>query len=473
MNRLEKIGVLGLARSGRAAAELALQLGAEVFASDAGDSESLREAAEAIRRAGGDAEVGGHTVGKLAACRLLVISPGISPDAPVLQEPALLKKRRVSELEFAFSHLKCPVIAVTGTNGKTTVTALAAHLLNESGFDAPAAGNIGVPLSEIAGRDVQPDWAVVEASSFQLANIHGFSPRIGVFTNLSPDHLDRYPSVESYYADKARLFRNATPDSAWVLNGDDRAVLDLAGSVAGDRYHFRLQGPLTAAESGAFLAPDGHLTVRLAHREYGLVQARQMKLLGEHNVANSLAAALAALLAGADVHAVKRGLVGFQALPHRLEPVAEADDVLWINDSKATNLASTRVALRSMSRPTVLLLGGIHKGEPYTNLLPELRERVRLVIAFGDAGDLIASELADHVPVQRVEGDLEGVVRQAVTAAQPGDAVLFSPACSSFDMFSGYEERGTRFSDLARAWMARSLGNKTGKSRGGSGGSRG
>ena len=225
------VGVLGLARSGRAAAELALSAGARVFGSDGGDSAAVWEAAEAIRRAGGEAEVGRHSVERLAECDVLVVSPGIPPTAPVLVDPRLAGVPQVSELEFAFQHLRSPVIAVTGTNGKTTTAALTAHLLEAAGLDAPAAGNIGLALSEVARREQAPDWVVVEASSFQLAGIRTFAPRIGVVTNLSPDHLDRYPSLEAYYADKARLFENATPESRWVLNGDQAEVLALAGEA--------------------------------------------------------------------------------------------------------------------------------------------------------------------------------------------------------------------------------------------------
>src|SRR5690606_25340617 len=200
--------ILGLARSGRAAAELALRAGYRVYASDAGDSPALRAAAEAVRRAGGEAEVGGHSAEKIAACDSIVVSPGIPPTARILNDPAVAAVPRVSELEFAFRFLDAPVAAETGTNGKTTTTALASHLLRTAGLDAHAAGNIGLALSVVARRDEAPDWVVVEASSSQLADTETFAPRIGVVTNLAPDHLDRCATVEAYYADEARLFEN-------------------------------------------------------------------------------------------------------------------------------------------------------------------------------------------------------------------------------------------------------------------------
>jgi len=447
--RGRRIGILGLARSGRAAAELALASGAEVFASDAGDSAAVREAAEAVRRAGCEAEVGGHSVDRLAGCDLLVVSPGIPPTAPVLQDPRVRAVPRIPELEFAFRHLRSAVIAVTGTNGKTTTTALISHLLRTAGLDAPAAGNIGVALSEVAMKDPAPEWVVVEASSFQLGEVERFAPRIGVLTNLAPDHLDRYPSVEAYYADKARLFANATPECVWVLNGEQPEVVALAGTASGRRLYFRTGSEPPAGELGGYVA-GGALVLRLEGGEVPLIGVEELPLLGEHNRANALAAALAAAAAGVAVEAIREGLRSFRAPSHRLEPIVERGGVLWIDDSKATNVASTRVAIRSMTRPTVLLLGGRHKGEPYTHLLPELKERVRVVVAYGEAAALVESDLGPHVAVERVDGPFEAVVARAAALARPGDAVLLSPACASFDMFRDYEDRGRQFAALAR-----------------------
>lgn len=444
-----RIGILGLARSGRAAALLALSAGERVFASDAGTSTAALAAAEAVEMAGGEVELGGHTAERLAECELLVVSPGVPPTAPVLSDPRLAGVPRISELEFAFCHLRSPVIAITGTNGKSTTTALAAHLLRAAGLHAVAAGNIGLALSEVALYEKAPDWVVVEASSFQLAGTESFAPRVGVVTNLAPDHLDRYASVDAYYADKARLFKNSTDESAWVLNGEDAAVLSLPGAALGRRYLFRTHSRPARGELGAFLA-NGVLAMRLESWDLPLLRADELRLLGEHNVANALAASLAAALAGAPVVAIRDGLRSFRGLEHRLEIVGEWDGVLWVNDSKATNVASTLVALRSVQRPLVLLLGGRHKGEPYTSMIAELRDRARLVIAYGEAAPLIERDLKRAVRVERIDGSFEDVVEQASILAHPGDAVLLSPACSSFDMFSSYEERGRRFKELAR-----------------------
>jgi UDP-N-acetylmuramoylalanine--D-glutamate ligase len=447
--RARLVGILGLARSGRAAAKLALARGDRVFASDAGESADVRAAAAEVRAAGGEAEVGGHSAARLAACDVLVISPGIPPTAAVLDDARLRGVVRISELEYAFQALDSPVIAVTGTNGKSTTTALTSHLLREAALDAPAAGNIGYALSEVALRPEQPDWVVVEASSFQLADIDTFSPRIGVLTNLSPDHLDRYPSVDAYYADKANLFRNATAASTWVLNAEDEAALSLPGNAVGERRYFRVDGPLEPGQRGGFVERDV-LVLRAGDGDSPLLPVDALRLLGAHNRANALAAAVAASAAGADLDALARGLRSFGGLEHRLEVVAERDGVLWINDSKATNIASTRVALRSMTRPTVLLLGGRHKGEPYSALLPEIATHVRAVVAYGEAAPLVERDLEARVPVERVAADIESVVARAAALARPGDAVLLSPACASYDMFRDYEERGRRFKALVQ-----------------------
>jgi UDP-N-acetylmuramoylalanine--D-glutamate ligase len=443
------IGVLGLARSGRAAARLALRQGERVYASDTGDTEELRLAAADLRAAGAEAATGGHDVGRLAACHLVVVSPGIPLAAPVVLAVRSAGVPVVSELEYAARHIEAPIAAVTGTNGKSTTTALLAHVLQTAGMDAPAAGNIGLALSEVALREHAPDAVAVEASSYQLGAVESFAPLVGVVTNLAPDHLDRYPSLAAYYADKAHLFDNADATSTWVLNGEDQAVHDLAGDVPGERLWFRTETPLAPEEDGGAVDAEGRLVVRLHGAELPLLHERELRLLGAHNRANALAAALAGLAMGADADAVSRALRSFGGLEHRLESLGERAGVLWINDSKATNVGAARVALRAVDRPIILLLGGRPKGEPYTALLPDMAERVRAVVAYGEAAAQVEEALLPHVPVIRVDGSFEKVVDAAAALARPGDVVLLAPACASFDMFRDYEERGRRFKALA------------------------
>lgn len=444
----ERIGILGLARSGVAAARLALGRGALVYASDFSDNGVTRAAAESVRALGGDAETGRHDLEKLAGCDRIVLSPGIPPSAPVLHAEELAGIPIVPELEFAYDELTGPVVAITGTNGKTTVTALTTHLLQVAGIDAEAGGNIGTALSELALRDPQPAVSIVEASSFQLGATRSFAPDVGVLTNLAPDHLDWYASVDDYYADKAKLFANAKAGSRWVLNADDELAANLPGDAAGERFDFRVAGDPKDGERGGYLAADGWITLSVEDEEDRLLPAGELKILGPHNVANALAAAITARLLGAAPDLIADGLRSFQPMDHRLEPVAEKHGILWINDSKATNIASTRVGIRSLDRPTVLLLGGRHKGEPYGKLIPDLEGRVHHVLAYGEAASLIEEALAGSVSVEVVGGSFADVLNRAAAIARPGDAVLLSPACSSYDMFRDYEERGRQFRKL-------------------------
>ena len=318
--------------------------------------------------------------------------------------------------------------------------------MSAAGLQATAAGNIGRPLADVALASERFQWLSVEVSSFQLHDSPHFAPEVGVLTNLAPDHLDRYPSAEAYYADKRLLFRNASGDDVWVLNADDPLVLELAQGVPGRRFHFSLEKPADAWY-------DKPKSVLRLERET-LLRRDELHLLGDHNVANALAAALAVREAGVSPTAIAKGLRSFRALPHRLEPVGEVDGggVLWINDSKATNIAATTVAVAAMDRPFVLLLGGRHKGEPYTRLAPLLADKCRLVIAYGEAGPIVEKDLGGGGKVKLERGTtFEDVVARARRAAQRGDVVLLSPACSSSDMFKNYEERGATFRRLVEA----------------------
>jgi UDP-N-acetylmuramoylalanine--D-glutamate ligase len=459
MQRLEgvSVAVIGLGASGAAAARLALAKKGDVYVSDSSSDAATAGRGADLRARGADVDVGGHDLERLARAGLVVVSPGIPPDAPVLRSLAQRGVRWVSEPELAVRFYDGPLIAVTGTNGKTTTTLLVAHLLEASGIRAAAGGNVGGGLapaaSDLALLPEPPDWYVLEMSSFQLAGIETFRPDIGVVTNLSPDHLDRYPDVASYYADKARLFENAEVSSRWVLPHGDEAVWALSRGAEGARYYFGGEEEAGARDSSegrshAYVADDT-LTLRVADRPEPLLPVADLPLLGRHNVQNALAAALTARLAGADVAGIARGLRSVRPLPHRLEPVAEKDGVLWVNDSKATNVAATKSALASLERRVVLLLGGKDKGEAFGPLAPALAGRVRQVIAYGAVAPRIEEELRGVVPIERMGSDFSAVVARAAELAEPGDLVLLSPACSSYDMFASYEHRGRAFAELA------------------------
>ncbi len=436
------VAVIGLGKSGVAAARLLARAGVRVYASDASTHPYAGDALASLRGlAGVQVETGRHDLERVRAATAVVVSPGVPPDVEALAAARAAKVPIVSELEVGFRELRgTRCIAITGTNGKTTTTALVAHLLGEAGVRAEAAGNIGRPLCDVALAAAPPDWLAVEVSSFQLHDSPGFAPAIGILTNLAPDHLDRYPSIEAYYADKALLFRNATDADAWVLNADDPAVLAMAKPAPGKKLTFSLAGTADAWYD------RGRRALRLGQTD--LAKRDSLQLLGDHNVANALAAALAVRQTGVDLASIARGLAAFRALPHRLEPVGEIDGVRYVNDSKATNIASTVVAVEAMDRPFVLLLGGRHKGEPYTRLAPLLAARCRLVVAYGEAGPIVEHDLGGRVALERGT-TFEDVFARARAAARPGDVVLLSPACSSYDMFKNYEERGAVFRSLA------------------------
>jgi len=445
------ISILGLGASGAAAARLALAKGGKVHVSDSRPEPTAAAGAAELRSLGARVELGRHDLERVAEADTVVVSPGIPPDAPVLQALRAYGCRWISEPEFAFRFLHGPLIAVTGTNGKTTTAAMTAHLLRGSGLEVGLGGNIGAdfgpPASGLALMDPAPDWFVVEVSSFQLADIVDFAPAIGMVTNLAPDHLDRYPSVDAYYRDKARLFDNATAESSWVLNGDQPEVEALAGEAPGRRFRFSLEG----LEGSDARLEGARLVLRLPGREaQPLMDAAELPTLGRHNTANALAASLAAGLAGASLSSIPRSLKGFSPLPHRLQRVGQAGDLVWVNDSKATNVAATVGALRSLAGPLVLLLGGKDKGEDLMPLREALHSGVRAVVVYGEARKRLAATLEGAVPLQVVDGPFEEAVSVARERTQTGDTLLLSPACSSFDMFENYVARGLRFSALAR-----------------------
>ena len=444
----KKIAILGLGASGKSAARLARHHGGDTYVSEARKNASTTARGAELERIGIDVDVGTHDVARIAGCDLVVASPGIPPDSEIL---ATLRERGVawvSEPEFAFRFLRSSLIGITGTNGKTTVAALTAHLLATDETSVALGGNIGAgfgpPASATVMHDPPTDWCVWELSSYQLGAIEELRVDIGVVTNLAPDHLDRYGSVEAYYADKAALFRNADADSVWVLKNQTE-VTALAAGAAGRRYLVAGTEPKSA---NAFVE-DGVMMLALDGEPEPLIPVSETRLLGHHNHENALIATLTARLAGAEVEGLKERLCTFEPLPHRLEAIREQGGVLWVNDSKATNVAATSSAIRSLDRPLVVLLGGVDKGEDFKPLRSLLRDRARCVVTYGEVRQRLARELEGSVPVHISTGSFEDVLTGADVLAQRGDVVLLSPATASFDMFANYEERGRAF----RRWV--------------------
>ena len=455
-----EIAVIGLGRSGRAVAELIARNGGRAYVSDAAAGDGVRAAAGELAGKGIAVDVGHHDLERIARAVAIVASPGVPPTAPPLLVAAQVGIPILSEVEAALAFLPSTTryIAVTGTNGKTTVTALIHHLLTALGARAVAAGNIGTPVSELAMLGTPPEWIALEMSSFQLHDTPSIAPVVGVLTNLAPDHLDRYASLDEYYGDKMRLFANAAARAHWVTNADDPEVQRRVGGILGTHHRFTVEASTDRSVTGEH--PSCEAVADLARGEVTMFGATFMRradipLLGDHNVANVLAAVLAVAMSDPSHRTpeararMAAAVATFGGMPHRLQVVGEVDGVQWINDSKATNVSSTRVAVAGMTRPAIVLLGGRHKGEPYSALIPLLQRHARLVIAYGEAADRIEADLNGHVPLERLGSSFEEVISRARAVAQPGDAVLLSPACSSFDMFSNYEARGATFQRLA------------------------
>ncbi len=435
-----RVAVLGLGRSGRAATRLALARGAAaVYASDSDAGPVLEEARAELEALGADVELGRHDPERLAGSELVVISPGIPPArTPLAELPGV---RVVGELELASWYVMSPLAAVTGTNGKTTTTALLHAIGEAAGARTVAAGNIGLPLSDVAAAGEPLDWIACEASSFQLASIESFRPRVGVLTNIAADHLDRYDEIGSYVRDKEAIARNMTSDDALVLNADDPGSDGFARDAAAARRFFTVKRPRLpglGVHRGWFLERKADGTERR------IAPLESLRLRGPHNLQNALAAGLAALLMGVPREGVAAGLRQFTGVPHRLEEVARIDGVRFVNDSKATNVQATVWALRSFDSCLLPILGGRHKGSPYSPLAPEMAGKVKTVFAIGEARERIAADLEGTVRVIPMDS-LEEAVRAAFRSAEGGDTVLLSPACSSYDMFRDFEDRGEAF----------------------------
>jgi len=443
--RAGEAAVIGLARSGVAACRLLRSLGVKVYASDVGVSPELEQAAAEVRALGCDVQLGGHDSVRIAYASVVVVSPGVPPNALPLRMALEQGRPVISELELGARFLKdSALIVVTGTKGKSSTASMIGAILAANALGpAAVAGNIGMPLADLARRAPPPRFLAVEASSFQLHDSPQLKPAVGVLTNLSADHLDRYSSVEEYYEDKRQLFRNADQSSRWVSNGDDATVVAMTKGVPGLHERFSLE---VSAADAWFDRTGGWLILR----GMPLMRRADLHLLGDHNVGNALAAALAVPPDAADRDHIATALKNFRPLHHRLEPVREIDGVLWVNDSKATTVSAARSAVKSVGRPAVLLLGGRDKGGEFAELIPALKD-ARGVIAYGEAAERVARELDEDVPVVKMGKDFGQVLARARALAKRGDAVLLSPACSSFDMFKNAEDRGEQFTKWVEA----------------------
>ena len=436
--RNKKVLVVGFERTGRAVCDFLLVNGASVRVTEKKPAEAFGEAIRSLGRRGVEFECGGHTASSFAWPDLIVPSPGVPP-LPLILEARARGIPVMSEIELAGRFLKGRVIAVTGSNGKSTTVTLTYRILKQAGLRARLAGNIGLPLICFAARSRDDDIYVTEVSSFQLEYTELFTAAAAAFLNISPNHLDWHGTFEKYFEAKRRLFSRLGPESVVVLNRDDRLVWSLAEESQGHVFGFSRR---LKPRPGAALE-DGWIVISDAVREK-LLRTASVRLPGGHNLENIMAAALLARAFGAPTAAVRRAVEEFPGLEHRLEKVATLRGVLFVNDSKATTVDATLKALASFDRTVVLILGGRDKGSDFTTLRPHLGRKVRGVVLVGEAADKIERAVGDVVPCRRA-GNYREVVRSAFDLARPGDVVLLAPACTSWDMFRNFEERGRTF----------------------------
>ena len=440
--RGKKWTVLGAARSGVAVAGLLKRHGADVFLSEMAHREEKREEADILAKNGIASEFGEHSK-RILEANGVVVSPGIALSSSVMQ---MIEDAGIpvwSEIEVASWFCDAPMIAVTGSNGKSTTTALMGSMFRCAGTPCVVAGNIGQPFSDYVESIKSGGVVVLEVSSFQLETIDAFHPSVAVFLNLTPDHLDRHGTMEAYGELKARIFENQVASDYLVYNGLDEKVVEWTKRARSERVVFGVE----ADSLKCGYVYQGMLTLQLGQKPEAICPVESMSLRGEHNVSNALAAALAARLMGTDGKAIAEALQTYRALPHRMEFVRTVDGVDYVNDSKATNVDAVWYALGSFSAPVILIAGGRDKDADFRLLRQRVGERARSVVLLGEAADKLEQALQGICPLIRVDS-LEEAVEKAREVAQPHDVVLLSPACASFDMFKNFEDRGDRFKAL-------------------------
>ena len=439
----KRISVIGAARSGVAAAVLLKQRGAHVFVSDNQSPEKIHTRIEELHSMGIDCEVGRHS-DKVFDADLLVISPGVRSDSPVVEQSRKKGIPVVSELELASWFCTAPIIAVTGSNGKTTTTTLLGRMFADAKRAHIVGGNIGTAFSSLVSGLGREAVAVLEVSSFQLDYLESFHPAVSVILNITPDHLDRYGgSFESYSGSKCRVFENQTAADYFIYCLDDEETRRQVSSRTGLRVRLLPFSAVSHPAEGAFL-DGGKLVTVIAGERTEIMEASAISIKGVHNLYNAMAASLAARIMGIAAPSIRATLKNFKGVEHRLEPVRDVRGVRYINDSKATNVASVWYALQAYREPIVLLLGGRDKGNDYSALAPSVKAHVKAIVAIGESAEKVTMSFRDIVNVVSAPSMPEAV-RSAAALASPGDIVLLSPACASFDWFENYEHRGREF----------------------------
>ena len=441
----KRVLVVGLGRSGVASALFLKSRGALVTVSDAKSEDQLREEIPALLDQGIAVETGGHGERTFHNQDLIVVSPGVPVDAEPIMQARALGQSVVGEIELASEFIAGKVVAITGSNGKTTTTTLTGEIFAAGGLKTLVGGNIGTPAISLVDQATPESVTVLEVSSFQLETVRTFHPNIAVVLNVTPDHLDRHRTLSAYVDAKARIFENQQSDDFAVLNADDPTCVELGGRTRAHVFWFSRKKEV---ETGACVG-NGQIMFRRDGSKVEVIPVSEIPLKGAHNLENVLAAICCGALLGCDAGKIRAAVRNFKAVEHRLEYVTTIRGVEYYNDSKATNVDATIKALESFPAGVHLILGGKDKGSDYTVLNELLRQRVKRVYTIGTAAEKIQSQIKDAAEVVAA-GTLDSAVKQAAASAQPGEVVLLAPACASFDQFHNYEHRGRVFKELVR-----------------------
>ena len=446
MNLINKnITIIGARKSGVGAARLVKRFGGIPFVSDSNEEENLKEFTELLRKENIIYETGGHSE-KVYSCDLLVVSPGVPSDSKVISEAEKRGVKIISEIELAYYFCKGKIIAITGTNGKTTTTSLCEHVFNKCGIKTYAAGNIGLAFSEIVLEVKENEVVALEVSSFQLDLIDTFKPKIGMILNITPDHLNRYKNkLENYINSKLQIYKNQDKEDYLILNKDNEATLNSITEHKSRTFYFSLKEKV---DNGCYLSKD-NIYYKENGKELFKCALGNINLKGEHNYANAMSVIIAAKIMGLNNNKIKDALGDFQGVEHRLEFVREINGVKFINDSKATNIDSVWYALRSFNDSIFLILGGQDKGNDYNQIKELVKEKVKKIYAIGSSADKIFNFFHNMVKVE-VQPSMESAVIAANKEARENDIVLLSPACASFDMYQNYEHRGKVFKEAVK-----------------------
>ncbi|MRJ08815.1 UDP-N-acetylmuramoyl-L-alanine--D-glutamate ligase [Ornithobacterium rhinotracheale] len=435
----EKLIILGGGESGVGAALLGKAKGYDVFVSDAGNIKPKFQ--EKLKDAKIEFESGSHNEERILNADLIVKSPGIPQKAPLIQKLRAANVKIVSEIEFASWFTQKPIIAITGSNGKTTTTSLIAHMLRKAGKKVGLGGNIGYSFAELVLNDKEQELYVLELSSFQLDDIDKFKPHVAILLNITPDHLDQYDyDIDKYGEAKLRIAENQTEEDFFIYNVDDPKTVEL---LKKHTIKAKMLGYSLKDENQPAYADKENLI--LTYPETFRMKLEELALLGEHNVSNSLASALNGNILKLRKKIIQESLTDFDAVEHRLEPVLSVRGIEFINDSKATNINATFYALQSMKKPTIWIVGGKDKGNDYSELIPLVKKKVKAIVCLGVDNSKIVECYRDIIPNITETKSMEEAVKTAYEYGENGDTVLLSPACASFDLFDNYEQRGKLF----------------------------